>query len=72
VFGYVIDGEGYVEWGTDEDQRRLARAGEFFWIPAGLVHRDVNPTDDEQDYVLWLTGSEPRTVPVDGPDPSTW
>ncbi|WP_160135359.1 cupin domain-containing protein [Halococcus salsus] len=62
VLGYVLDGEGYVE-----DERALARAGEFFHISAGVVHRDVNPSDDEQDYVLWLTGSEPRTIPVDGP-----
>ncbi|WP_435335877.1 cupin domain-containing protein [Haloarchaeobius sp. TZWWS8] len=67
VFGYVIDGEGYVEWGHGDDERRLARAGEFFHIPAGLVHRDVNPSDDEQDYLLWLTGSEPRVVHVPAP-----
>lgn len=67
VFGYVIEGEGYVEWGTDEDERKLARAGEWFRVPAGLVHRDVNPSDADQEYVLWLTGSEPRVVDVDGP-----
>lgn len=67
VLGYVLDGEGYVEWGPGGDDRTLASAGEFFHVPAGTVHRDVNPKSDEQDYVLWLTGSEPRTVPVDGP-----
>ncbi|WP_267640519.1 cupin domain-containing protein [Haloarchaeobius amylolyticus] len=68
VFGYVVAGEGYVEWGTGPDDRALARAGECFHVPAGLVHRDVNPSDDEQDYVLWLTGSDPRVVRVDGPE----
>jgi uncharacterized RmlC-like cupin family protein len=67
VFGHVLDGEGYVEWGAGPDERKLARAGDFFHVPAGVVHRDVNPSDDEQDYVLWLTGSEPRNVPVDDP-----
>lgn len=109
VFGYVIGGEGYVEWVADDVERNpgdderdtgdgegdtgdderdtgdgerdtgdderdpadmervLAAAGEFFRVPAGVVHRDVNPTDAEQDYVLWLTGSEPRVVQVDGP-----
>ncbi|WP_433624006.1 cupin domain-containing protein [Halomicrococcus sp. NG-SE-24] len=67
VFGHVLDGEGYIEWGTGRNERKLARAGEFFHVPAGVVHRDVNPSDDEQDYVLWLTGSEPRNVPVDDP-----
>jgi quercetin dioxygenase-like cupin family protein len=67
VFGHVVRGEGYVAYGPGDDERELASAGDFFHVPAGLVHRDVNPTDDEQDYYLWLTGSEPRTVPVDGP-----
>jgi len=68
VFGYVMNGEGYMEWGRGEGERKLASAGEFFHVPAGVVHRDVNPSDDEQDYLLWLTGSDPRTVNVGGQD----
>ncbi|XVH30986.1 cupin domain-containing protein [Haloferacaceae archaeon DSL9] len=67
VFGCVLDGEGYVEWGSGDGERKIARSGDAFRVPAGVVHRDVNPSDDEQDYVLWLTGSEPRTVRVDEP-----
>ena len=67
VLGYVLRGEGYVEWGTGEGERELARAGDFFRVPAGVVHRDVNPSDEEQDYLLWLTGTEPRIEYVDGP-----
>lgn len=67
VFGYVRRGEGYVDLGPGEDERVRVRAGELFHLPAGVVHRDVNPSDEEQDYVLWLAGSDPRTVPVDGP-----
>jgi len=63
VFGYVIEGEGYVDDGSNEPL--LATAGSWFHVPAGVVHRDVNPVDAEQDYVLWLTGSEPRIVYVD-------
>ncbi|MFC7154110.1 hypothetical protein ACFQPA_01390 [Halomarina halobia] len=36
-------------------------------VPAGVVHRDVTPSDEGRDYVLWLTRSEPRVAPVDGP-----
>lgn len=68
VFGYVIDGEGYVEWGTEAEERKLVGTGQFFHVPAGVVHRDVNPSDDEQDYLLWLAGSEPRTVGADAPE----
>jgi quercetin dioxygenase-like cupin family protein len=67
VFGYVVEGEGYVEWGTGPDDRALVRAGEWFHLSPGVVHRDVNPRDADQRYLLWLTGSEPRTVPAAGP-----
>jgi quercetin dioxygenase-like cupin family protein len=60
VCGYLIRGAGYVDDGSEEP--KLASTGSWFHIPAGVVHRDVNPRDDEQDYVLWLTGSEPRIV----------
>ena len=71
VLGYVLDGEGYVEWGTGDGERELARAGEFFRVPAGVVHRDVNPSEDEQNYLLWLTGTEPRIEYVDAPGGET-
>jgi uncharacterized RmlC-like cupin family protein len=67
VFGYVVEGEGYMEWGTGPGDRALVRTGECFHLPPGVVHRDVNPHDADQRYLLWLTGSEPRTVPVEGP-----
>ena len=44
----------------------LVRAGEWFHLSPGVVHRDVNPRDADQRYLLWLTGSEPRTVPAAG------
>ena len=69
VLGYVIEGEGYVDLPGVTDDRVLAQAGEFFHIPAGVIHRHVNPIDDEQEYVLWLTGSEPRIFRVDMDDP---
>jgi quercetin dioxygenase-like cupin family protein len=59
----VIQGAGYVDDGSEEP--KLATAGSWFHIPAGVVHRDVNPQDAAQDYVLWLTGSTPRIVRVD-------
>ncbi|MFD1642206.1 cupin domain-containing protein [Halohasta litorea] len=65
VFGHLIAGEGYVDDGSAEPP--VATAGSWFHIPAGVVHRDVNPQDAPQEYVLWLTGSEPRLVSVEGP-----
>jgi uncharacterized RmlC-like cupin family protein len=66
VFGYVVEGEGYMEWGAGPGDRALVQTGECFHLEPYVVHRDVNPRDSDQRYVLWLTGSEPRTVPVEG------
>lgn len=70
VFGYVVAGEGYMEWGTGPGERALVGTGAWFHLSPQVVHRDVNPSDADQRYLLWLVGSEPRTVPVDGPDES--
>lgn len=67
VLGHVLAGSGYTEWGPDAEDRVLARASDSFLIPAGVVHRDRNPDDDPQEYLVWLLGSTPRTIPVDGP-----
>ncbi|MFB6176305.1 MAG: hypothetical protein ABEI99_04020, partial [Halobaculum sp.] len=67
VFGYVLHGDGFVEWGTGEGERKFVGTEECFHIPAGFVHRDRSSSDGRQEYVLWLTGGDPRTVHVDGP-----
>lgn len=71
VFGHLMDGNGYVEWGTGEGERVLIEEDEFFHIPTEVVHRNSNPLDEPQEYVLWLTGSEPRSITVDGPTHGT-
>ncbi|MEZ3143388.1 cupin domain-containing protein [Halobaculum sp. MBLA0143] len=67
VFGFVLAGDGYVEWGRGEGERLFVEAGECFHVPAGFVHRDRSDSPDSQEFVLWLTGSDPRTV-TDGVD----
>jgi mannose-6-phosphate isomerase-like protein (cupin superfamily) len=71
VFGYVLEGDGFVEWGAGEGERKLVGTHECFHIPAEFVHRDRSVSDGRQEYVLWLTGSDPRTVHVDGPTVGT-
>lgn len=67
VFGFVLDGDGYVEWGPGEGERVFVDTEECFHIRAGFVHRDRSDSPGRQEYVLWLTGSEPRTVTVGEP-----
>jgi quercetin dioxygenase-like cupin family protein len=41
--------------------------GGFFHVPAGLVHRDVNPSDELQEIILSVVGEGPLVVNLDGP-----
>lgn len=36
-------------------------------VPAGVVHRDVNPLDEPQEIVLAVVGDVPLVVNLDGP-----
>jgi uncharacterized RmlC-like cupin family protein len=68
VLGYVVAGRARFEFGSGGIESADVEAGGFFHIPAGLVHRDVNPLDSPQEIVMTVVGSGPLVVNVDGPD----
>jgi uncharacterized RmlC-like cupin family protein len=68
VLGYVVAGEARFEFGPDGAESVAVRAGGFFHVPPGVVHRDVNPLDTPQEIVMTVVGSGPLVVNVDGPD----
>lgn len=44
------------------------KAGEYFHVPAGLIHREVNPSDrDEYETIYVSTGSGPCPLILLGP-----
>lgn len=67
VLGYVVRGQARFEFGADGAQHVHVPEGSSFHVPAGLIHRDVNPADDSHEIVLVLVGDGPLVVPVDGP-----
>ena len=67
VFGYLIDGRATLEYGPDRERFEGA-APAFFHVPPGVVHRDLNPSDEEQLVVATFVGAGPLVVNVDGPD----
>ena len=70
VLGYVVRGRARFEFGPGGDQSTEVVEGGFFHVPAGLVHRDVNPLDEPQEIVLNVVGEGPLVVNVDGPVPT--
>jgi uncharacterized RmlC-like cupin family protein len=68
VLGHVIRGRARFEFGSEGGEHAIVEEGGFFHIPAGLVHRDVNPDAEPQEMVISFVGTGPLVVNVDGPD----
>ena len=68
LYGYVVAGQLVLEFGPQGGESVRPSVGDFFQIPAGLVHRDVNPGPGEARIVKVIIGRGPPTVEVSGPD----
>ncbi len=68
VLGYVVAGRARFEFGPGGTESVEVETGGFFHVPAGLVHRDINPVDGPQEIIMTVVGSGPLLVNVDGPD----
>jgi quercetin dioxygenase-like cupin family protein len=70
VLGYVVRGRARFEFGPGGAESTDVEEHGFFHVPAGLVHRDVNPSDELQELVLSVVGEGPLVINVDGPPPA--
>jgi quercetin dioxygenase-like cupin family protein len=68
LYGFVVTGQLVLEFGRRGGETVRPSAGDFFRIPAGLVHRDVNPGEVETHVVSVILGEGPATVEVRGPE----
>lgn len=70
VLGHVVRGRARFEFGPGGRESTEVEEGGFFHVPAGLIHRDVNPLDEPQEIILTVVGEGPLVVNLDGPAPS--
>jgi uncharacterized RmlC-like cupin family protein len=70
VLGHVVRGRARFEFGPGGMESIDVDEGGFFHVPAGLVHRDVNPIDEPQEIILAVVGEGPLVVNLDGPAPA--
>jgi uncharacterized RmlC-like cupin family protein len=70
VHGHVVRGRARFEFGPGGEGSTEVEEGGFFHVPAGLIHRDVNPLDEPQEIVLSVVGDGPLVVNLDGPAPA--
>ncbi|MFP3883137.1 MAG: cupin domain-containing protein [Actinomycetota bacterium] len=67
TYAYVLSGGIEFEFGPGGSKRVEAGPGDFVHVPAGVIHREVNPTKEEGSLVLVRVGSGPPVINVDGP-----
>lgn len=67
TYVYVQSGAIQFEFGPGGDNRVEAGPGDFVHVPSGLIHREVNPVDEEGAVILVRVGTGPPVINVDGP-----
>lgn len=71
VYVYVVSGTVRLESGPGGSDAVSAGPGGFLYVPPHTVHREVNPSPSESgEVILFLHGSGPMVVNVDGPEPA--
>ena len=68
TYGYVIAGHLRLESGSHGATVVEAGPGDFFIVPPETVHRESNPSDEEQVIVGFRIGEGETVVNVEGPD----
>jgi uncharacterized RmlC-like cupin family protein len=66
--GRVLAGRLRFEFGPGGDEIVEASAGDFFMVPPHTVHREGNPSSEEQLIVVVRSGSGPTVINVEGPE----
>jgi uncharacterized RmlC-like cupin family protein len=68
LYGFLASGHLRLEYGPNGTEAADVRAGDFFHVPPRLVHRDVNPSQDQGSVVVAiLVGRGLPVVNVGGP-----
>ena len=68
LYGFIVSGRLQLEYFLRRREIADLNIGDFFHIPAGLVHRDLNPHKDRELVVVnILVGSGPSVINVEAP-----
>jgi uncharacterized RmlC-like cupin family protein len=67
TYFYVMGGQIRMEFGPDGSKAIEAGPGDFVHVPNNVVHREVNPSDEEASIILTRVGTGPPVINVEGP-----
>jgi uncharacterized RmlC-like cupin family protein len=59
---YVLSGRMRMRWGERLEHEARADAGDFLFVPAGLVHQEINALDDEPLVLVVARGGQENVV----------
>ena len=68
TYGYLLAGKLRFEFGPGGEDVVEAVPGDFFMVPPNTIHREGNPSSEDQILVGFRVGSGPTVVNVDGPE----
>jgi uncharacterized RmlC-like cupin family protein len=68
---YVLRGEVTIEYGPQGREHVTARAGDFIFNPARMVHREITTPGEPAELFLVRVGPGPQNVNAEGPDPES-
>lgn len=68
TYVYVIRGSLTIHFGHGPDEKVVARAGDFFFIPPHTIHREITSKDADLEAFVLRVGREPEQVNVDDPE----
>ena len=72
LYGFLISGRMRLEFGPKGKEAVELHPGDFFSIPPGLIHRDVNMSKARKVLLAnILLGGGPAVVDVEGPESDT-
>lgn len=64
---HLVSGTAYFEFGVAGTERVEAFQGDFVFIPAGTIHREINPGDSISSAVLFRIGEGTTVINLEGP-----
>lgn len=67
---YVVSGRLRLEYGPGGSEAAEAQPGDFLHVPAHVIHREGNPSDEAAELVGFRVGTGEIVVNVDGPEPA--
>lgn len=68
LYGFLVAGKLRIEYGEKGNKSVTVEVGDFFHVPPGVIHRDVNPDQRiEAEVVSVLLGEGATVVNVKGP-----